>query len=225
VPQVRVVVVDSGVVADHPHVGGVAGGLAILPGGLESEDFVDRLGHGTAVAAAILEKAPGAEIVAVRVFDRRLSTDVESLVRAIDRAADLGATLINLSLGTPIVEHAGALREAVVRARSRGAVVVSPAAHQTSRWWPGALDETLGVVLDWDCPRETYRLVRSGTSRVLVAASGYPRPIPGVPLERNLKGISFAAANVTGMLARALGAPTPLEADDDLLTLLSSLRR
>ena len=31
-------------------------------------------------------------------------------------------------------------------------------------------------------------------------ASGYPRPIPGVPPERNLKGISFAVANVTGLL-------------------------
>jgi hypothetical protein len=33
-------------------------------------------------------------------------------------------------------------------------------------------------------------------------ASGYPRPIPGVPPERNLSGISFAVANVTDWLAR-----------------------
>jgi hypothetical protein len=32
-------------------------------------------------------------------------------------------------------------------------------------------------------------------------ASGYPRPIPGVPAERNLKGLSFAVANATGLLA------------------------
>ena len=36
---------------------------------------------------------------------------------------------------------------------------------------------------------------------MLFAASGYPRPIPGVPREKNLKGISFAVANVTGTLA------------------------
>ncbi len=35
-------------------------------------------------------------------------------------------------------------------------------------------------------------------------ASGYPRPAPGIPPERNLKGLSFAVANVTGALARTL---------------------
>ncbi|MYG21824.1 MAG: hypothetical protein F4168_05470, partial [Gemmatimonadetes bacterium] len=38
----------------------------------------------------------------------------------------------------------------------------------------------------------------------VVAASPYPRPIPGVPVERNLSGISFAVANVTGVLASVL---------------------
>jgi hypothetical protein len=39
---------------------------------------------------------------------------------------------------------------------------------------------------------------------VRCSASGYPRPIEGVPVERNLSGISFAVANVTGFLARLL---------------------
>ena len=37
-------------------------------------------------------------------------------------------------------------------------------------------------------------------------ASGFPRPIPGVSPARNLGGISFAVANVTGVLARLLEA-------------------
>ncbi|HMA22912.1 MAG TPA: hypothetical protein VKP00_02930, partial [Gemmatimonadaceae bacterium] len=41
-----------------------------------------------------------------------------------------------------------------------------------------------------------------GVSRF--SASPYPRPIPGVPQERNLAGVSFAVANVTGFLARAI---------------------
>src|SRR5581483_12397265 len=97
---VRVAVVDSGVHAAHPHVGGVAGGLAIADDGAISPDFVDRLGHGTAVAAAIREKAPDAELVAIKVFWRGLSTDVATLVRAIDCASSQGARVINLSLGT-----------------------------------------------------------------------------------------------------------------------------
>ena len=38
------------------------------------------------------------------------------------------------------------------------------------------------------------------THRLIARASGYPRPIPGVAPERNLKGISFAVANTTGLL-------------------------
>ena len=35
-------------------------------------------------------------------------------------------------------------------------------------------------------------------------ASGYPRPVPGVPPQRNLSGVSFAVGNVTGHLAARL---------------------
>ena len=73
---VRVAVIDSGVHAAHPHIGSVAGGVAIDEDGREHEDYVDRLGHGTAVAAAIKEKAPDAELYVVKVFDRSLSTRI-----------------------------------------------------------------------------------------------------------------------------------------------------
>ena len=42
-------------------------------------------------------------------------------------------------------------------------------------------------------------------------ASPYPRPIDGVPPERNLKGLSFAVANVTGLLAAEVRPGHPLD--------------
>jgi hypothetical protein len=80
VEGVRVAVIDSGIHPGHPHVLGVAGGVAIFRDG-ESDDYLDRLGHGTAVAAAIREKAPDAQLLAVKVFDRTLSSSVGALVR------------------------------------------------------------------------------------------------------------------------------------------------
>ena len=41
---------------------------------------------------------------------------------------------------------------------------------------------------------------------MVYVASGYPRSLPGVPRERNLHGISFAVANMTGFVARACEA-------------------
>ena len=67
-----VAVVDSGVNVPHPHLPAVAGGTAFDVEGRQHDDYTDRLGHGTAVASAIHEKAPDADIYAVKVFDDRL---------------------------------------------------------------------------------------------------------------------------------------------------------
>ena len=110
---IRIAVIDSGVNATHPHVGGVSGGVGIGPEGREHDDYVDRLGHGTAVTAAIRERAPAAELFAVKVFDRSLSAPIEALVAAIDWAATHEMRLINLSLGTTKAEHEEPLGTAV----------------------------------------------------------------------------------------------------------------
>src|SRR5437764_2565788 len=177
---VRVAVIDSGVHAAHAHVGGVAAGFAVREDGSLDDDYVDRLGHGTAVAAAIREKAPDAEIIAVKVFWRALATDVATLVRAIDAAAERNARLINLSLGTADLRHREALQAAVDRARQRGSLVVSAIASDGVPWLPGSLPSVLPVQLDWTLGRGEYRIVESDGQRA-VAASGFPRDIPGVP--------------------------------------------
>ncbi len=202
---VRIAVVDSGVHAAHPHVGGVGGGVGIGPDGQTRDEYVDRLGHGTAVTAAIREKAADAELWAVKVFDRDLAATVEALVGGIAWAAARGAQLINLSLGTTNPDHESRLREAVRRAAAQGTIVVAACESDGVRWLPGSVADLVAVRLDWSCPRDRYRIADEG-GRVVFLASGYPRSIPGVPPERNLKGISFAVANMTGFAARALEA-------------------
>ncbi|HEY6362659.1 MAG TPA: S8 family serine peptidase [Vicinamibacterales bacterium] len=202
---VRVAVVDSGVHALHPHVGGVEQGVAVRDDGSLDDDFVDCLGHGTAVAAAIREKAPAAALVAVKVFWNALATDIASLVRGIDEASSRGASVINLSLGTKNGAHRCLLEAAVERARDHGALIVAALDEGGVQWLPGSLDGVVAVRLDWSCPRDGYRVAGSNGRRVIMA-SGYPRDIPNVPRERNLKGISFAVANASGFVARAMEA-------------------
>jgi subtilisin family serine protease len=212
---VRIAVIDSGVFATHPHVGGVAGGVSIALDGAEDGDYVDRLGHGTAVTAAIKEKAPDATIYAVKVFDRALSTSVATLVRAIEWAARWEIRVVNLSLGTQRAEHERALAAAVALAARYGVIIVAADSNETPegervRWLPGSLPGVIAVISDWDCPREVFRVSElEEDGRTIYRASPYPRPVPGVPPSRNLKGISFAVANMTGFVARVLeSAPT-----------------
>jgi subtilisin family serine protease len=221
---VRVAVVDSGVHAAHPHVGRADAGIGIRENGELDPDTVDYLGHGTAVAAAILEKAPEATILPIKVFWRTLSTGASPLVLAIDEACSRGARVINLSLGTPNAKHRPMLEAAVSRARSAGAVIVSALRGDDDglEWLPGCLAGVVAVRLDWGCPRDEYRIDRSSGSTIIVA-SGYPRDRPGVPRERNLKGVSFAVANATGFVARACEALPRADADV-LLGLLAAER-
>lgn len=200
---VTVAVIDSGIHATHPHVGGVAGGVCLVPGA-DPDDHVDRSGHGTAVAAAIREKGPGADLLAVRVFDRQLSTTSDILARAIEWSADHDARIINLSLGTSNPAHTQRLTEAVQYAAARGALVVSAREADGVVWLPGSLPGVAGVLVDWSYGRDEIEVIESSDGTRTYRASGYPRPIPGVPKERNLSGISFAVANVSGFLARTL---------------------
>jgi len=217
---VRVAIVDSGVHAAHPHVQGIEQGVAVRDDGSLDDDFVDMLGHGTAVTAAIREKAPDALLTAIKVFWRSLSTDIGSLVRGVDEGSRRGAAIINLSLGTSRAVHRPQLEASVERARQQNALIVAAGEDEGVAWLPGVIPGVIPVQLDWDCPRDEYR-VNYRNGRTVVATSGYPRDIPGVPRERNLKGLSFAVANVTGFVARALEA-RPGATIEDVFEVLKS---
>lgn len=200
-PAVRIAVIDSGVHASHPHVGGVAGGVGIDDAGRVHDDYIDRLGHGTAVTAVIREKAPAAEIYVIKVFDRVLAATGQALVAACAHAIERGVDIVNLSLGTQNPAHEAALRPLVQRAVDAGVTIIAAGEQDGVRWLPGAIAGVWPVLLDWSVPREEYRATRRAGSTPVCHASGYPRPIPGVPPEKNLKGLSFAVANVTGLVA------------------------
>jgi subtilisin family serine protease len=223
---VRVAVVDSGVTVGHPHVGAVSESVRVAAAADESaptirtDDALDRMGHGTAVAAAIREKAPGVELVSVKVFNRALSTSADLLARGITWAADRGARLVNLSLGTANAERAEVLLAAVAHAASRGAIVVSARESGGVAWLPGSLAGVAGVDVDWECERDVLEVALTEAGIASFRASAYPRPIPGVSRERNLSGISFAVANVTGFLARVLEAQTTLRTVTEVAGLL-----
>lgn len=198
--RVLVAVIDSGVYPTHPHI------LAdrLLPGVTIAADgsiddaagtTLDRLGHGTAVTAAIQELAPEAMILPIRVFREALRASACALTTAMVWAAQQGAGVINCSLGTTNPAHAALFAQAV--AAAGGARIVAPLfGTDDAPCWPGQCAGVLPVALDWDLPRGVVHM-----NEGVHYASGYPRPIPGVEQRRNLHGISFATAQVSGWMA------------------------
>lgn len=188
--SVGVAIIDSGVHPAHPHVRDIAAGRSFVPGE-DPEEYLDYLGHGTAVAGAVCEKGAPLRLYIAKVFQRRLVTSIDVLLAALDWSLEQPVQIVNLSLATTNEAHREAFATRVATAAERGIQIVSPKSGL-----PGSLPGVVGVTIDDTLPRDRCNAE--------FAACGWPRPIPGQPQERNLYGISFAVANVTGCLARDL---------------------
>ncbi|MBV8906178.1 MAG: S8 family serine peptidase [Acidobacteriia bacterium] len=197
----KIAVIDSGVNAKHPHIHAVTKGVVFGSGEPEASSE-DVLGHGTAVMAAIQEKAPAAEYYALRLFSNSLRTTTARLLEAIDWAISNRMDIVNLSLGTPKLEYREELEELVERAAEAGTLIVAARQAGDQPVLPGMLPGVISVGVDWEIPRHQY-YPGDGTGPSFFA-SGYPRPLPGMPVRRNLHGISFAVANLSGIIARAI---------------------
>jgi hypothetical protein len=200
---IKIAVIDSGVNIRHPHI------ISPFTTGvvLESDDpdggWEDQVGHGTAVTAAIQEKAPDADYYAVKLFGPSLRASTRRLIEAVDWAIRNRMHLINLSLGTTNLEYEGELQTLLSKVLEAGCFIVAARAAGESPALPGALQGVIGVDVDWDLPRNQYRTTEEN-GRCVFRASGFPCALPGMPQSRNLQGISFAVANMTGFVARAI---------------------
>jgi subtilisin family serine protease len=193
-PCVRIGILDSGVCRTHPHVGKIVDGITITADGAIA-GYEDTLGHGTAVAAIIHHLNPEADLVAVKIFDRKLATSLPVVIRAIDWCLEHAIQVINLSLGTLNPEHRSAFEDAVARTRQAGAVIVSALEMSGAAALPGSLAGVIGVM-----EADEYQ-VNHRYGKLVYTAPPFPRDIPGVPRERNLKGVSFAVARVSAQIA------------------------
>ncbi|ABF44265.1 S8 family serine peptidase [Deinococcus geothermalis] len=152
---IEVAVIDTGVDLSHP---AFTGALDLA----NAKDYVDgdsipqdegtpgtgAYGHGTAVASIILQVAPKATILPIRVLGPDGSGDAANVALAIRYAADKGAKIINLSLGSDV--RVDAVQQAIAYAAGRNVMVVSSAGNSNlNRLTYPAMDASgKGVVAD-----------------------------------------------------------------------------
>ncbi len=148
---VTVAVLDSGIDAEHPSFRDTKLTSIDLVGGSHGSDGV-YLGHGNAIASLIAGTsegeeglAPGAEILSIRVLDGEGNGDSFTVSRGIVEAADRGAKVINLSLGSDTGSHV--LENAIKYARQKGAVIVAAVGNDGIRGisFPARYEGVVGV--------------------------------------------------------------------------------
>lgn len=197
--SVKIGVIDSGINPYHSHIGKVTGGISISVGKdlfLEyNEDFRDRLGHGTAVAAAILDEIPDCELYAIRIFDESLNTYPTVLCAAIEWAIDQKLDVINLSLG--VTNDSDELKLLCDMAKDQGIFVVCSLDKNRGFIYPATYDSVLAVS-SGECTKGEFQYVN--LNRFI--ACGYPRELNGDIQRYNLHGHSFAAARFSGIVGK-----------------------
>lgn len=143
-------------------------------------------GHGTVVASIVLQVAPNAKIMPLRALAGNGSGNVTHVAEAIDWAANRGAKVIQLSLGTegPSPE----IEAAVERAAARGIYIVASAGNSNSNPTYPAYTAML------DNPAVTADEMGVGVGSVTVndVKSSFSNfaPVDG-PIEDGLEMVSF----------------------------------
>lgn len=222
----RVAVIDTGV-DHHPQLTHLQGAGDYVSTGDGTQDCD---GHGTAVAGIIAGIAPSATLLAIRqstvkfgALDDPAGTgfgDVDTMARAVRTAADLGASVINISA---VACATGPLPDAALGAALAYAVDVKDAVVVTAAGNVGGCPAQPGPESGLTWARATVAVSPAWYDDYVLAVGsvddeGHPSPftlpgpwvdvaapgedmVPGAPAGLAVSGTSYAAPVVTGVVA------------------------
>jgi thermitase len=212
-PDVVVSVVDSGVSSDHPDLQG-----QLLQGrnyvdGLPEDDTNDTLGHGTAVAGLIAATgnngigiagtAMNVQLLPMKVGDTD-GVPISRIARAVEDSVDLGANVINLSLGSET--QSARLEQALTYAEANNVIVIAASGNQPDKVsFPGSSPSTISVgAATLDGSALTNFTSRVSVTDLVAPGQGVLTTVFDPELGNgygNVTGTSFSTPIVTGAAA------------------------
>jgi len=209
---VRVAVIDSGIDASHPMVGGVVQAIAVerdesAESGIRYVDAPhdDLYGHGTACASVIRGLAPGVELLSVRVLGADLKGSAFAFAHGLEWCIEHDVQIVNLSLSTRNEDYAETFWDLLDTAAYRRMLVVAALNNERKRSIPSEFAGVFSVACAPGTDREQLLFNPNGPAEwgaagidVQVAWNG------GTTMTAS--GNSFAAPVIAGHLARILGA-------------------
>lgn len=243
---IKIAVLDTGVFKTHPDLRNRI---------IECKDFTnakiplvdgkceDKNGHGTHVAGIIAADggddglgiygiAPEASILAYKVCGNNGSCWADDIAMALRDAANNGAQIVNLSLGSDTPSQL--IADAIIFAVNKNVLVVAAAGNDGpytgSIDYPGADPNVVGVGaidVNWKIPDWSSRGINSSTLPYVIEEQDMEFDAPGVNVESTWKdggyaimsGTSMATPHVSGLAAKLWKTDSlnPVAATRDIL--------
>ncbi len=145
----RVCILDSGVEAGHPKVGGLDGTIAVRvqdgETSIDEDAEGDLCGHGTACAGIVRSLAPGCSLHSVRVLGAGFKGSGLALLGGLRWAVDQGFDVINMSLSTTKRQFAALLHELADSAYFRRTLIVASAHNMPVESYPWRFSSVISV--------------------------------------------------------------------------------
>jgi subtilisin family serine protease len=208
---VRVAVVDSGIEAGHPAVGGVAGGVVVEHDPQAAGDarivegpHEDLFGHGTACAGIIRSIAPDVELFSVRVLGQLLTAKAAVFAAGLRWAIENRMHVVNLSLSTGKQASFGLFHELADEAYFHGVMLVSAINNVVAPSYPSQYSSVFSVAAHEG--KDPLHFDYNPSPPVEFGAPGIDLEVPWADASTiRGTGNSFAAPHITGVVARILG--------------------
>jgi subtilisin len=207
---VKVAVIDSGIDADHPAVGGrISGYVAITDGPLgllhETEPHGDSYGHGTACAGIIRSIAPECELYSVKVLGARLTGRGTTFAAGIRWAVENGMDACNVSMGTTKKNFFALLHDLADRAYFKNTMLVTAANNMPVPSFPSLYASVISVA-SHERAEDPYIFYYNPSPPVEFGAPGIDVRVAWAEGGWiTATGNSFAAPHITGLVAKILG--------------------
>jgi subtilisin len=189
---VKVCILDSGIDAAHPLVGGIDGAVAVEVGEDDEVTVVDDAegdlcGHGTACAGIVRSIAPDCSIFSVRVLGAGFTGSGTALLGGLRWAVEQGFHVINMSLSTTKSQFAGMLHEVADAAYFRRTLLIASAHNMPVESYPWRFSSVISVGSHEETDPLTY----------------FYNPKP--PVEFFARGVDVEVAWLGGSTARSTG--------------------
>jgi len=205
---VRVAVVDSGIEAGHPDLGGCVdrrAGVAVEMNA-DGEPVVvpgphdDAYGHGTACAGIVHALAPEATLVSVRVLGPGLSGKAPAFARGLAWAVEQRFDIINLSLGTGRRDWALTFHELCDQAYFAGTLVVTAANNVMQPSFPSLYASVASVACNLSADPRRFHYNPDPQTEFLAMGADVDLAWRGGARIRGT-GNSYAAPHIAGLAA------------------------